>query len=245
MRKQNKIGEFNPKYKQQQMMSFLQNYKEDALIRIGNFSTEIVYGKRSFMYPAKAKDNGAYKRGMFLFGMVRRDAKLFLHNGGKVTIPKRYPVNVYNNKFDGWESRITATDLNHAYWRIAYNIGIISKSTYLKGLDDDFKVVRLAALSTLGASKQYAVIKKGIITQEYVNLGGDDELKLLYRAIRYTCYKYMQQIRRFLKTDFVAYRTDCIYYADTGENRKLVQCFCKERSMMYKQLYGDKRPTKD
>lgn len=236
-----KNNEYHPQYREKQILRFIKDYSGDALIRKGNFSTEIIYGKRSFMFPVGKDENKGSKRGLFLFSMVRKDAKNFLKSDKKLPTPKQYPVNEYNDKFDNFEYRITGTDLNHAYWRIAYNLGIITKATYLKGLDDDFKVVRLAALSTLGTGKEYVVIKKGVITNELVKVGVDEDLKLLYKIIRYTCYKYMQQIKRLLKDDFVAYRTDCIYYTDKPENRKLVKDFCDKKEMLYKQLYGDKK----
>lgn len=236
-----KNNEYHPLYREKQILRFIKDYSGDALIRKGNFSTEIIYGKRSFMFPAQKIENKGNKKGLFLFSMVRKDAKLFLKEGKKIRLPKQYPVNQYNDNFQGFEYRITGTDLNHAYWRIAYNLGIITKATYIKGLDNDFKVVRLAALSTLGTGKEYQVIKNGVVTDELIKVGVDEDMKLLYKIIRYTCYKYMQQIKKLLKDDFVAYRTDCIYYVDKPENRKLVKDFCNKNEMLYKQLYGDKK----
>jgi hypothetical protein len=120
-------------------------------------------------------------------------------------------------------------------------LGIISKNTYLKGLDDDFKVVRLSALSTLGKGKDYFVIKDGVITEEVVKIGYNEDMDNLYKAIRYTCFKYMQKIKKLLAEDFICYRTDCVYYVDTNENRKMVQKFFKEQDMEYKQLYSIKK----
>ena len=36
--------------------------------------------------------------------------------------------------------------------------------------------------------------------------------------------------------DFICYKTDCIYYLDTEENRKLVNDFFKEKDLLMKQL---------
>lgn len=236
-----KKSEFQPKSRENQILNLITSYKADGYIRKGNFSTEIIWGKRSFMFPAKKKDNEGFKKGLFLFGMVRKDAKSFIQSGNKIKLPNKYPVNAMNHDFDKWDYRITATDLNHAYWRIAYNLGIISSRTYKLGLNDDLKVVRLASLSTMGAGKDYFVIKNGKVTDEIIKVGGDEQLQQLYRAIRYTCYKLMQQLKKMLRDDFVAYRTDCIYYTDTAENRKLVRDFCRENGMLFKQLIGDKK----
>jgi hypothetical protein len=135
-----------------------------------------------------------------------------------------------------FEGQLTATDINHAYWAIAYNLKIISAKTYEKGLDNKLKSVRLAALSTLGASKKYYRIKKGVITSDVVLVGGNEALTKVYTLIRLTCFEYMYQVKRLLKKDFICYKTDCIYYIDSKENKKIVRDFFKSKKLGMKQL---------
>jgi hypothetical protein len=173
---------------------------------------------------------------MFLFGMVRKDAKNYLKEYD-ITLPKKSAQIEYTKTLnEELFGKITATDLNHAYWRIAYNLGIITDKTYIKGLNEDFKSVRLAALSTMGATKKYQIIKKGVITDEYKIIQGDDNLQLVYKYIRYTCYNYMVKVKKILGRDFLCYKTDCIYYIDTTENRRKVREFFKEKDLFMKQL---------
>jgi hypothetical protein len=174
---------------------------------------------------------------MFLFGMVRKDAKNYLKKNPEIKLPKKYGQIEYNGKLDEERfGKITGTDLNHAYWRIAYNLGILSDMTYYKGLKDDFKEVRLAALSTLGATKRYQKIKDGILIDDYYVIAGDEKLQQIYKLIRYTCYRYMNQVKKILGIDFLCYKTDCIYYIDTKENRKKVRDFFEEKDLLMKQL---------
>ena len=169
--------------------------------------------------------------------MVRRDAKLFIKKKPNFKLPKKYGQIEYNKELnEDLFGKITATDLNHAYWRIAYNLGIISPSTYEKGLGDDYKELRLAALSTLGAAKKYQKIVKGELTTQIHILKGDEILQNVYRLIRYTCYRYMTQVQKRLGKDFLCYKTDCIYYIDNKENRKKVADFFKEKDLLMKQL---------
>jgi hypothetical protein len=235
-----KSRDFKPKNKEKYLLDLIERNGGNGYIRKGNFSSEIVWDSKSYIFPTKGEAK-TYKKGLFLFGMVRKDAKNFIKNGGKVRLPKKYPVNEYNQTFLKLEEKMTGTDLNHAYWRIAYNMGIITKNTYLRGLDDEFKVVRLAALSTLGKGKDYFVIKDGVITNEVIKIGVDDDMDRLYKAIRFTCYKYMQVIKKMLKGDFICYRTDCVYYVDTKDNRAMVREYFKEQGMSYKQLYTIKK----
>jgi len=235
-----KTQDYKTKDKELLMLNLIKANGGNGYYRKGNFSTELVWDKKSYMFPSD-NDVKSYTRGMFLFGMVRKDAKAFIKSGKTIKVPNKYPTNEYNDNFDKFGFKMGGTDLNHAYWRIAFNLGIISKTTYQKGLDDDFKVVRLSALSTMGKGKDYFVIKEGKLTNEVVKIGYDEDMDNLYKAIRYTCFKYMQILKKMLGDDFICYRTDCIYYVDVPENRKMVREYLKEQNMSMKQLYAIKK----
>jgi hypothetical protein len=235
-----KTQDYKTKDKELLMLNLIKANGGNGYYRKGNFSTELVWDKKSYMFPSD-NDVKSYTRGMFLFGMVRKDAKAFIKSGKTIKVPNKYPTNEYNDNFDKFGFKMGGTDLNHAYWRIAFNLGIISKTTYQKGLDDDFKVVRLSALSTMGKGKDYFVIKEGKLTNEVVKIGYDEDMDNLYKAIRYTCFKYMQILKKMLGDDFICYRTDCIYYVDIPENRKMVREYLKEQNMSMKQLYAIKK----
>jgi len=211
--------------------------KANGLIKRGTFTNEIVWGNNSYIFPCMDKKRQAsFKKGMFLFGMVRKDVKEYLKTN-TIKLPTKFAQIEYNKELnEDLFGKITATDLNHAYWRIAYNLGIITDKTYTKGLNDDFKAVRLASLSTMGANKKYQKIKNGKLLDEYKVIYGDDNLKDVYKLIRLTCYKYMNQVKKKLGKDFLCYKTDCIYYIDTQYNRKIVRDFFKEKDLYMKQL---------
>jgi hypothetical protein len=46
----------------------------------------------------------------------------------------------------------------------------------------------------------------------------------------------MMKVKKMLGDDFIAYKTDCIYYVDTKENRELVNQYFDKNSLTYKQL---------
>jgi hypothetical protein len=233
-----KVVKYVPQSAESFILERMKREKGDGYIKKGTFTNEIVWGKYAFIVPRMTKKKQlAFKRGMFLFGMVRADAKRFLNKEADITLPKKHPQILYaNNISEDRLENVTGTDLNHAYWRIAYNLGVISQKTYEKGLNDDFKSVRLAALSTLGSPKKYQRIKEGEIVRDFYTEPGDESLQKVYTLIRYTCYRYMTQVKRLLKNDFVAYKTDAIYYVDNKENRKLVKCFFTEKGLTMKQL---------
>ena len=216
----------------------MQSEKADGYIKKGVFTNEIVWGNYSYIFSKlDRKKQTAFRKGMFLFGMVRRDAKIFLQRNTKIKLPKKYgQIDYIGSLNEDLLGKVTGTDLNHAYWRIAYNLGIISEQTYMKGLNDSFKSVRLASLSTLGKEKKYQKIKKGEIIDDYLIIGGEEELKSIYILIRYTCYKYMNEVKKLLGKDFLCYKTDCIYYIDNKENRKKVKDFFNQKNLLMKQL---------
>ena len=46
----------------------------------------------------------------------------------------------------------------------------------------------------------------------------------------------MAQVKKILGDDFIAYKTDCIYYKDTIANQKKVNKFFEEKDLLMKQL---------
>ncbi len=217
----------------------LKRMKKEAAsgyLKKGTFTNEIVWGAYSYIVPCMDKKKQlSFKKGMFLFGLVRADAKKFLEIHDNIRLPKKYAQIEYAENIKSMK-KVTGTDLNHAYWRIAYNIGVISENTYFRGLNDAFKSVRLAALSTLGANKRYQKIVDGELTDEFYIVEGDNNMQNVYRLIRYTCYKYMNEVKNLLGKEFLAYKTDCIYYIDTAKNRKLVNDFFDKKGLLMKQL---------
>jgi hypothetical protein len=232
-----KVVKYTPTNGGDFLLKRMLNEKANGLIKKGTFTDEIIWGAYSYIVPRMTKKKQMFfKRGMFLFGMVRKDTGIYLKNN-TIRLPKRYGQIEYNDDLEFDESeKITGTDLNHAYWRIAYNLGIISDKTYSKGLNDDFKEVRLAALSTLGGRKKYNKIVNGVITDEVYVIEGNEDLRRIYTLIRYTCYRYMTQVKKMLGNDFLCYKTDCIYYIDTKENRSKVIEFFKKKDLLMKQL---------
>jgi hypothetical protein len=220
------------------LLKQMEKQKANGYLKVGTFSTELVWGNYSYVSSnlTKRKQN-AFKKGMFLFGMVRKDANLYIKNY-EIKLPKQYKQIEYTGELNEEDilGKVTGTDLNHAYWRIAYNLGIISENTYEKGLNNDFKQVRLAALSTMGSRKKYLIIKNGILTKNFKVYEGDEELRKVYTFIRYTCYKYMNQLKKILGKDFLCYKTDAIYYIDTKTNREKVNNFLIEKDLLMKQL---------
>jgi hypothetical protein len=166
--------------------------------------------------------NERFKEGLYLFNMVRRDVDSYINANGEITPYEELPVNYANTKFD-YSKKIVGVDINNAYWTVAYLKGYITKKTYEKGLEqkDGMKSIRLSCLSTLGKSKLYSVYQEGeYIGEEQVKT--DQNLQDIYKDIRYSTYGVMYEISEVLGKDFCCWRTDCIFFYDTPQNKKLV-----------------------
>jgi hypothetical protein len=220
----------------------LRNKKGIAYYREGSFSHEIIWQDRKFIFPMNNSKKMA--EGMWVFRSVMNDVRAYLENR-RIRAKERLPVNRWNNKLENYRGKITATDVDHAYWRIAYLEGIISKRTYEKGLLIKDKTLRLAALANLASSKEYKVIKDGVFTNQTKVLKYNPILQKVYHNIRFTCFEHMNTIANLLGDDFICYKTDCIYYKDGVVNRMKVQTYLDSADLMWKQLVEPERPTKE
>jgi hypothetical protein len=216
------------------------NTKQDAYMRKGSFSTDIIWQGRRFVFPNPQKN---ITNNMWIFKSVIKDVKdyILVH---RIKEKPKLPVNHWNPKNKNYDGKITATDLDHAYWRVAFLYEYISMKTYLKGLEIKDKSLRLAALANLSSMKEYLIIKNGVITDETITLKYDPILHKVYNNIRFTCYEHMMNIAELLKDNFICYKTDCVYYKDTKANRTLVQEYLDSVAMEWKQLVEPEKPTK-
>ena len=201
-------------------------------IREGSEMTEIYVDDTHYIY---ASDENFPKGKIYLFNVVKIDAERFLKNN-KFKVPKEVNSVHYNYDFDLETNTLTGTDLNHAYWRIAYLMGVISEKTYIRGLSKDCKSLRLATLSVLGREKKFDKYENGELISSFVYKEQNPLLKDLYKTIRLYCYHYMQDASKLLGDDFFCWKTDCIYYKDTEENKKKVRGFFESKNLTYKQL---------
>jgi hypothetical protein len=213
--------------------------KKEFLMRETKYLTTVIFDGMEYIYPNKNED-GFNPRMLWLFSVVQAEGKKFLERNPNWSMPTKLPVNVTNYDYDDSIGQLTGTDINSAYWTIAHHMGVISDTTFNNAQDPKYKRVRLAALAILGRNISYTKFKDGAKqTKPFIYENQEKRLKQLYQAIRYQCYQMMNEIASMLGNEFEAYRTDCIYYRDTEENRKLVHDYLKEHGFEFKQLVYD------
>ena len=215
------------------------NYIKDLVSNKLSFSvrrasecTEILMDDKHIVF---ASQNIFPKKKIYLFNSVKQQTTKWLKNNS-VFLPEELNSIKYNYDYDTDEGTMCGTDLNHAYWRIAYLYGMINEKTYIAGLDTDCKALRLATLSVLGREKKFDNYEKGEIKESYVYQKENVDLKNVFKFIRLTCFSFMKEASDLLGDDFFAWKTDCIYYRQSLKNIKMVQEYFDQYNLTYKQL---------
>ena len=210
----------------------------DFFVRSNSDLQEFIVDGEYFMY---VNFNEKKFQHTYLYSMVKRDMmEYYASHGAEILIPKM-PSHLTNHNYDPMDDEMMGTDLNHAYWRIAYLMGKISEKTYKKGLesnDSNIKIARLSALSVLGRVKTYERYVHGKFI-ENVAIQKDKDLKNYYYNIRFYCYQCMWELSRMLGDDFHSYRVDCVYYRKTEQNIEMVETYLNERGLLFEHLVRD------
>lgn len=215
------------------ILNAMKEHDANGWIRSNMFGGDLIWGQRRFVMgtPEGRKDI----KHLFIFGCVKRDAIKYCKTHS-VKSEKLLNSTVFNTSQYLNGKRLTGTDLDNAYWRIAMHLGIISSKTYEHGIRIDNKRICLAALATMGTEKTYFAIKKGMVTQEVVIVEGDEQLRNCYTLIKNTCFTYMQALQKMLGKDFACYKTDCIYYVKKESNVKKVLNFIESKKLDCKMM---------
>ena len=215
----------------QQHLNLFTKFKKDFKVRTSPNYTEIQMTnvEQTLIF----NDNEDFRKGLFLFSMVRKDIASWLEENNNEISLTTHPVNKTNTNYNKENSTI-GIDLNHAYWRIAFLKGYIQEETYQKGLDDEMpKSVKLATLSTLGRPKSYDVYVRGEFSH-VEKTEADNVLMDIYHDIRQSTYSIMQEIADELGNDFFCWRTDCVYFKNTVDNCNKVISIVEQHNIGWK-----------
>jgi hypothetical protein len=232
---------FKPTYNHHTYLNALKKRKIPFMMRKSPFVIIIQAQNIELVFLGEKREGRMPINQLWLFGAVKRDAINFLKNNPEFVPLNKLPTNVYNKEYDLSKGIITGTDIISAYWTIAYQKGIISPKTYDKASDKKYKVTKLASLAVLGRQMYFDKFDEdGNLTERVVKREANDELRDIYRSIRYECFQHMGHLAMILGEDFFCYKTDCIYYRDIPENRKKVHEYLEQQNFKYSQMiYGE------
>lgn len=212
-------------------------HKSDGYMRKNIFGTEIIWQDMKMHFSTK-RARKSYKY-FFIFALVRKDAIRYMEENG---IKKNdwQPSIHYNKKLDLKKlnaQQFVGIDMDSAYWNVGYKLGILTQNTFEKGLQIPDKTLGLAALASMGSDKSYTIIKDGLPTNDRLVVKGNDDLKEVYKLIRFTCFKYMRRLASLLGNDYVCYRTDAIYFINTPANIQIARDYMERHDLDYKLAY--------
>lgn len=163
-----------------------------------------------------------HQKGLFLISMVKREVAKWVEESG-VEIPESFKAERYDREsVDQYyynfetiasafvhQSPIITFDVNRCYWTTLYNLGMIQKSTYDRGLSDpDFKEscnMAIGSLASRGIAWEY---EEGLLVA-HDNLPYDRGLYYCHYLIRSKVESFMNEFLKY-KSAFTYFYVDCV-----------------------------------
>jgi len=191
-------------------------------IEIKGSKTIFVFKGRNlaFYRPASAIADLRSKEAGKLMGRVRAAVTVYIKkvNFDVPVIKKEYPATFTNRFF--WESIPDNTefyiiDAKHAYWRIAYLQGYISKKLYDRYAENqELKQVKNIALAILTTQHKRQYYSNGKLIHE---IESDTSLYCrCYNNIRFFSFNLCGKLRNSLDDSCFAYKTDGVFLLKPG-----------------------------
>lgn len=225
--------------------NFLIKYDKRYEIKEGNSYLQAIYDKKE-----EGKQTGVYYRrkltdaemqNLWIFSATKKQVGNWLKSNRLEILSELYPsvrknIGLYNSLPE--YGKFMFTDMNHAYWRMAYNMGYIKKKLYEKLIDEElpkekqkeYKLLRNKALACLRSPVKIFDYQGSSQIRKYYD--GSGELEQLYNDIRNRCYKIIYDISHEIPDGFIKYKTDGIYYMP--EHQKRVEEVMQQNSMPFK-----------
>lgn len=211
------------------------SYNAPFYVKDSDFSVSVIFGGTEYFYCI----NPEMRKYSYLIRLVKTDFKKFAASGKELD----KDIFAYNSVFVNHEfkskKKTRKYDLNHAYWQIAYNEGIISENTFQKGLSikaeaEELKKIYCIALSVQGSEKGYAGYLSNKRTGDSITFPEDYSLKRISEYIRNKTYYHMDMLRWKLGADFKQYTIDAIEFVDTKKNCTFVEEYFKKNNLGFK-----------
>lgn len=215
-------------------MNMCKNAGHDAYFKQNIFGGEVILGDERVFFTSRR--GLKRKKNMFLFNMVKRDVKKYLEKHTLKTLNWSPSVH-FNERTFSTKEKIVGFDIDNAYWTIAYQKKIIGNNAYFAGIRTEDKHTMNVSLSSLGTDKYYRQLKRGEVTNVITILPGDDQMKEIYKKIRFTCFNYMKELASILSRYYICYKTDCIYFVKTKYSMRVATDFMEAHDLDFKILH--------
>jgi len=199
----------------------LNKQKMDYVLKVGGSS----YKLDSVLYKDKAYNKTSLSQKDLVF--IRKVKSYVTKNKIYVKFLDQYfpsdvqymdvnPV-LQNKKF----TNVVEIDVDEAYWKTAYMMGVISKEIYEEGKKGELgKYTRLVALGALAKKETHYIYVNGKFSHK------KEVRSVLTENVWYSICKrladVMQDSKKMLGDDYLFYWVDGIYFVDSKSNRKKI-----------------------
>jgi len=218
-------------------IDYLQTLKIPFYVRETEYTISIILDNREYTYCMNAEFNKV----LYLIRFVKKDFQRWLDAGNKVD-PEMYGYrSSHDNCMFRSERKTVKYDVDHAYWQIAFNHGMISQNTYNHGLKikaagGDMKKMYCVALSVQGSGKSFNKYKEKKKVPGGIKFPERAEFRKMYDFIRNKTFYHMDYLAYKLGNEFKSYDVDCIEFADTKINCTFVSEYFKQQNLSFKIL---------
>ena len=207
----------------------------------GNKSAIYMNGKRKAVFYKTQSTMGVYFDSFAKLGVIRtvhRQADDYIYKKKKMAIlpvkpihpPTFRDIKAFADLPIG--TKLVSVDIKHAYWRVAYNMGVINKDTYKKYADDkELKLARNIALSTLNSALERDLYFKGLLRSKIECY--DPWRKLVYNNIRQKTYNIIGEIAEMLDMNCFSYRIDGLLTLDDPDIIDSCSHFFRKRKVLF------------
>lgn len=126
-------------------------------------------------------------------------------------------------------------DVDEAYWKTAYLMGIINKDIYEEGKKGELgKYTRLVALGSLAKKQTHYIYEDGKFKEKRVVRS--ELTENVWYSICKRFADLMQGAKKILKDDYLFYWVDGIYFVDSPQNRKKITSYFLKHGYTVKEV---------
>lgn len=209
-------GKFNNYLKQ---IEWLKKQKIVYEEKISGSIITVSYGGGSYYYTTNDNDSSAISAEIArACADVLRCVRKYIKDGGTILTPTSKVVSVFNNpKFTteyilSGKRDVYLIDINHCYWRIAFNLGLITEKIYEKHKDN--RDSRLVSIGNLGKGTTYKYFENG----EWKKVYKDSSFRWAWDYICFKAYEVVNEAYIQCSGKMFAYQTDGVYVPEESVN---------------------------
>jgi hypothetical protein len=188
----------------------LKNFKVPYTLHQSGNAAVIVSNGTSYKYDLGGNLRGYNTRILQCCRAVNVDIRRFLSENEPLKSHKS--IGIYVNQgyttsyFLNGGRDVSLVDIDHCFWRIAFNSGIISEKTYMKFKDD--RDARLIAIGCTARNERTEMFDgEKVIYSEVV----PNPFRWVWDYIVFQSYKTVDSVRELVNNEIFAYMTDGIY----------------------------------